>query len=563
MVKNKKIIITNSPQDAYDFQTYFEKIRDIYGKPDYAVGITFGVDLEKWRGILKILFGQEFREKRRFEKAHLFTDKVSMVDSNRRRDLIKDNLSYSIPKVKGFLHTKMILLKYDQEYVLLVLTKNLMGTASYDYIVPLTGCAASGEGSRNHGEKLVTYMEYLFSKAGLDESEKSRHIGMIDFENLRHCVFECAYEGWSLEDFQIAYDDQRFGGKLWNHILSSDQFVSPFLDVETIQSILACRKSQTVFQSKISSVKILAYPDHIQKVKKECEDTSGIEFFMGKIREEKGYVTQNRFHAKIYFRENDQDYSIILGSANLTGMAKETHCEMLIHLKTKDVHNYKKVQSLFDMKNGLIEQYNEGTALPVDYDEEDDREEGDFCGVLGSRDSIYVKKSENKFELHVVKGTGEDVLWGMPYDHAVYYVVYFDKMLRVDPSIYLEDTQVVHYQDAYTFLQYEALVKQYLLQFQRENDLAVLQGRILPAYPSQSKGDTRNSGGKVREEIPCLYSTIDSLLEEKRRKNKSDTISRAQLLEILKELKEKMYLQSNIHVVQNMIDQLEKTDGAK
>lgn len=122
--------------EEYTFHSFFEKMKDEYGIPEYVIGVTFGVDLDKWREILKTVYGSDFSERIVFNKAFLFTDKVYIKDTNRNRDLFHGNLLYAIPSVKGYLHTKFVLLCYKDKFVLVLSTKNINGNTSYDCILP-------------------------------------------------------------------------------------------------------------------------------------------------------------------------------------------------------------------------------------------------------------------------------------------------------------------------------------------------------------------------------------------------------------------------------------------
>lgn len=528
------------------YESYFSNLNHDEGKPSYALGVTFGVDLEIWRVILKSIFGKEFNEKQEFNKACLFTDKVSYIDSNLKRDLLHNKLVVMKPKVDGYLHTKFVLLQYEDKFRLIVFTKNIQSSTSFDCIFPLVGECKEKESNCN-GKRIAEYIEYLVSK-----SQNKYPMG-LDIDSLKKCSFTSEYHGWKLNDIQFAYGKKRFEPDLWNKVISSNCMISPFLDDGTIQEIQKKRGSH------FGKTKILAYPDHIEKI----TDKSGISFYMGKVEERKSDIFQYRFHAKLYL--NDDKKSMIMGSANLTQMAKNVHCEMLLELCANDEPAYQEVKAVFDEEK-LIEEYNKAHALVMDYDLDNDQDEGEACGTLPKYAKIYVLRNGNgHYEMHVIDTVNHvevDKIWGQPYENAVFYIQYNDKMIYIEREKYLEDELVKKIQGGYTYSEYEALVKKYLIKFCKENDDAIFKGRKSADFPSQNMqaNDSSNRGKtKQLEEIPCLYHTIfqmyeDKWNERKRNKKANHEIDKELLKEVLEELLEKIYEPSNIEMVNSILE---------
>ena len=549
----------NNVNKPDNFIKYFKEVKEVYGTVEYVIGVTFGVDFEKWREILDVLLENKEDKK---DRAFLFTDRVMITDSNPRRDLLKGSLKYCVPKVNGFLHTKFVLikLKNQDKYIMVVMTKNIVGTGSYDCAIPLvskgdtpseTGDKQKKECENLSGKKVTDYIEYLSSKRSSDDKlcDKLNEIkGWI--KSLEKQRFISGYEGWELKDFQIAYDENRFTNELWEKMLSCDLMVSPFLDVDTVKEIENKKNG-----SDIESPKILAYPSHIKKV---IDEGSGVNYYTGKLNERK--ASQNMFHAKMYFKHDGN--IMMLGSANLTKYAKDNHCEIMLELEAKSDEYYKNAHGFFD-EEAMIEKYDDKKIYIDNNDELDETSES----FNVERDFIYVKKindnTRNKYELHILK-KDKDIIWGEPYENAVYYVIgKWDKMVCVDKSIYLSDNEVEkknkqpdYNGDIYTYDEYEQLVNYYLKEFIKVSDYDVLRGRRIPSNPSQKGGIREEAGGKRLEQIPCLYRTIYQKLEEKRGREQTPTLK--DIKNVLEEIYDSIYDENNKDLIKAMLDKLLK-----
>ena len=87
---------------------------------EYALGVSFGVDLQKWSLILDAIFnikdnqqiGYRYNVIKKFDHALLITDSVYIDCTNKNlRDRLTENLKHRIWSESGYLHTKFILIK--------------------------------------------------------------------------------------------------------------------------------------------------------------------------------------------------------------------------------------------------------------------------------------------------------------------------------------------------------------------------------------------------------------------------------------------------------------------
>lgn len=528
-----------------EYKSFFSEIRETYGAPEFVVGVTFGVDLEKWRIILKELFGKEFSEKRGFEKAYLFTDKVSFIDTNTKRDLLKGYLTYKIPKVKGYLHTKFLLLKYSDKYILVVSSKNIANSGSYDVIIPFLSKKADSI-KETHGKILCDYFEYL----KLPEKQ------MKILDTLKVYDFVPIEGNWQITNFEIAYGKKRFSQELWDKISSCDFVISPFLEESMVKEVAK------IAGVKNRAVKLLAYPEHIKKVKNETENA--IYYYMGKVVEQKACIFQRRFHAKIYAtletEANVKKTKLYFGSANLTKEAKNRHCEMLIGLEQDgEAEEYSAILDIFSVDSDLTEIYDEKKALSTDYDTDNDQEEGAFCGPLSYTSKIYVKEiyineTSKVYELRIVNDKGEEKVWGKPYVAPVYFVEFFDAMLCIEEEIYLTDEEVRDREGALCYSDYVQRVERHLRQIRKNNDWDILTGNSTSS--SGRRNDNNGQKSLKAGKIPCFYNALFQQLAMKNTADKAE-ISLEELSEALNTMKELLYEEETIQFIDGLLEQVE------
>lgn len=525
----------------YQFNSFFEEIKKEHGIPDYAIGVTFGVDLEKWRTINRAIFGRGFSDKKKFDKAFLFTDKVYIKDTNRYRDLYSGNLWYAIPDVKGYLHTKFVLLCYKKKYVLVLSTKNFNGNGNYDYILPLV--FEQDEENHIHGENTQKYINYLIkcsNRYSIPELLKN-HI-----KELHKYKITSTIEGFSAGLFEFAYDGNRFSDDLWKKVTGSSGIVSPYLDETTIKSI-----------SNSKEIMILSYPDQINKIENKPES---ITFRVGKGTYVDGQmVAQRKYHAKLYFDwdENNDVGRMIVGSANLTLAAKQFHCEMLVELITKDKDVFV-AQESFINNESWTELYDSDKEYMVLTDDDYDPDDDVPIPIVGDNSMIYIEFDEKYYTAHIVKEK-ENIVWGNPYVVASYYVVCGQQMLYVDKNRYVLDKSIKQYNGALSYDEYSLLIEERKEKLQRESDRSVLTGKKQSF--SDNSGSKRNKAenGVVVEDIPCLYDLLFRNLEKSRNKSKdkSPFVSKEMIIEELTNIRNSLFNEKWIGQIEKMLEKLE------
>ncbi len=498
------------------------------------------MDLDKWRSINKTIFGRDYSEKIKFDKSFLFTDKVYIKDTNRYRDLYNGNLVYAIPDVKGYLHTKFVILCYENKYVFILSTKNINGNGNYDYILPIL---FEQEENATNGKEVAGYLDYLINctkDQSLIPEELKTHV-----KNIKNYQISSSIENFGAGLFEFAYDEKRFSREMIRKIRDSSKIVSPYLDEFGIETL-----------SK--NVKILAYPQQIQKI---FENAQGISFRVGKGRYRDGQlIAQRKYHAKIYFRwyEENECGHLIVGSANLTKAAQEKHCEMLLELKTSDKNVYCSKEVFFDDEE-WTEEYDSGKdySVLVDEDEFDDE---DPATILSNNSRIYVnKKGEDGFKIHVVSDNlNKDEEWGPTYDVASYYVENERRqMLHIDESIYAESCYTDNIPEALSYNEYIKLIEDRKALLQKESDMSVLTGRKPGNLIGAGEKKEKEQKGMALESIPCLFETLFRNLEK--RKGDGIEVSERMIIDELKDIRNSLYDKQWIEQIDIMIKNLEKT----
>ena len=541
----------NEPNDASEYIEHALKISEMHGVPEYVIGVTFGVDIDKWRSILKNLFGNEFQQNQSFDKAFLLTDKVSVIDTNKKRDLWKDNLKYKVCRVSGYLHTKFIIVFYKDYFVLLVSSKNISNSASFDILIPFK---AKKNTVNKAGEEIANYLDYL-------EMDKEKYC--YDWIQ-EYGVESLIDEKIIVRDFQIAYTTQSVDGKpirknftdeLWNKIIESNMVISPYLEEEQVNEVL--NKHQN------DKVRILAYPKEIKKLNVQCRknnDETPI-FYMGKLVD--NIPLQYKFHSKIYAKYSDDNtLTFIFGSANLTKEAKERHCEMLVEIEMKREDAQTFYNALENVFTKYAENYDVNRILLND-DEEEDAENG-ICRdkTLGFDDKIFVEKRSNKYQLHVCKNFGtekqKNINWGELYENPVYFVTSEEQMICIKEENYISDSECVRFGNALTFADYKKEVLIYLEKFKKESDLQVLLGRKADSYPSQW-GSDRNEGKRMKlQAVPCFYNALYGIMAQK---TNGDTTDIETLKNGLEELRSLLNGAEYIKMIDGVLKEINEIGG--
>lgn len=398
-----KMPVIKKPKDSQGFNTtdwvsvvgeiVEEETKDGY-EPSFVVGVSFGVDLSKWREILNEIFNSHtkhtmqngFNELKKFDKAVLITDPVFVRDRHGMDVLQADTLTVWLRGTSSsYLHTKMVLIALEKvgaesteksnKYVLLVGSKNITYSKNFDLLMPLYSTTQNG----GSGEEVLKYLNFLA------KTDEKKNIINDYLSGLKTVCFdvkndEDEYEG-HITDFAFLYDNHRDFEAMWTEIEQSDLVISPYLTEEEFRkwcnSEGTTKEKNTKPQKTIK--KILTYWNSANKVcavqsnedspEKNNKNTPTIDVYVGKTYDDGRY----KFHAKMYVSkmgENGAGYTKLwIGSANLTKEAREVHCEFLMGISFKDdgtVYEYIKKQILTPNKNtnknsnfnnSLIEEY--------------------------------------------------------------------------------------------------------------------------------------------------------------------------------------------------------------
>lgn len=491
------------------FGGYFKSFKYKDKTPEFVIGVTFGADLEVWRRILSELFGDSFSKREKFEKAILITDKVSVSDSSRQREFLKDDLNVCIKNVPGgYLHTKLILIKYSDCYKLAVPTKNFQGSLSYDLIMGFNSVKAE---TPSHGSKLRNYLQYLCKDIGsvLDGLEK------LDFVPEK--------EGWRLDDIEFSYDGNRFTDNMWNGVLSCSMMISPFIDRDTVSRIN-------------QDVKLLTYQNSIQKLD---QLSPNISFYTGKFTKT-GF---EHFHAKLYAKQEDNNTITIIyyGSANLTVAARNHHCEMLLKL-IAPTDEYKNIESIFG-NDSLVQEYND--TLTDSLTEGDDLEDdsSDTFASANALSKLYVSRDGKGFRLNLSK---KDASYY--FVKATFYIEIgcnniSKKQILICPQNY--DDESAKNKGGLTYDEYAKLAESNRSKDAEKNDLNVFLGTN--SGRGGMKKEKANGTTEVAEPIPCFYSTFYSSLAK-------DPTATAE--KVLKKIKDELYTEEYIEFIGKLLEKM-------
>ncbi len=457
-----KMPVIKKPKDSQGFNTtdwvsvvgeiVEEETKDGY-EPSFVVGVSFGVDLSKWREILNEIFNTHtkqtmqngFNELKKFDKAVLITDPVSVKDRHGMDVLQADTLTVWLSGTSSsYLHTKMVLIALEKvgeepteksnKYVLLVGSKNITYSKNFDLLVPLYSTTQNG----GSGEEVLNYLNFLA------KTDEKKNIINDYLSGLKTVCFdvkndEDEYEG-HITDFAFLYDDHRDFEAMWTEIEQSDLVISPYLTEEEFRkwcnSEGATKEKNTKPQKTVK--KILTYWNSANKVcavqsnedspEKSNKNTPTIDVYVGKTHDDGRY----KFHAKMYVSkmcETGAGYTKIwVGSANLTKEAREKHCEFLMGISFKDmgsnktdnwaVYEYIKKQILTpnpdtnknsNFNNSLIEVYAPNSKGEI-FDIDDEVENSD----VGRMQKYALFLIDGKYEWRIYGSKAEDASASYP-----------------------------------------------------------------------------------------------------------------------------------------------------
>lgn len=485
---------------------------------EYAVGVTFGADLEVWRKILKKLFGDEFKANEKFDKALLITDKTVLTDSSPKADLIEGKLNIVIPKMQnGYLHTKLIVVKYENGFKLAVSTKNIVGSSSYDIIMGSDSVEAEPN-TDTHGKIILEYIRSL-----TDKLPKS-------FNELQKYNFVPEKQGWTLDKIEIAYN-KRFSDVMWDGLLSCDLMISPFIEETELNAL----------KNKDNNVRLLSYKNSIDKFKDKLDaQYNNIHFYTGAL----GKKGVEHFHAKIYAKKEKENGGAVIyfGSANLTDQAHNKHNEILMKLTAPEAE-YDKLSGIFKLKELVI------PYKKAEYDEDKYEEDDDESVNVDALTKLYVSKEENGFVLHL-KGKS------YPFKEAVYFpAIKINNFETIKVYIRREnyDDTEAKKNGGLLYDDYIDLAEDNIKEMKLKSDIAFLSGTSAARNDGGSKA--KGTAAQRVEPVPCIYNAIYSRAA-KEMKDTQEDISEETVLKVLSDIKEQLTGEKYIGIINTLIEKV-------
>ncbi len=373
-----------------------EKKKNIRYKAGFVVATTFGVDLSKWREILHVLF-EDFNELKKFEKAILFTDCVSIKDSDGKDVIGTDNLTiYTGGTSSSYLHAKIILVRFDMaesdmeeqehQYVLFVSSKNITYSQSVDMVTYLDSTEGEVKDPTD-GSEVYDFINFL-----IEEKENADRV-RNEINDLKKYNFKTVDSDGEfpsqLTKIEFSYDDNhRFTDDIWKDIYKSDLCISPYISKDEYD------KWKDKWEG--NEKRIISYYETYEKLISDGEQMGNVVQFVGKINDLKRY----KFHVKMYCGMKGTNTYIVLGSANLTSEGKKNHYEMLVEIEYQDdgiIHGYIKGQVLNE-NNNWIEKYEHKDNVIKEEMEQDDE-----IGVIGRtyNYSLYKLENDDRYEWKV------------------------------------------------------------------------------------------------------------------------------------------------------------------
>ena len=275
---------------------------------DFAVGVSFGADLSKWREILSVAFpggkneNKTFNELMRFNEALLITDPVYIKDRNCSEAISSDKLRIQFRgKSDKYLHSKLILFKLvndtnETKFVLFVGSKNISYSNSFDMFVPLYG--KSGEKSGNdtddaNGANVYDYLQFLIKETdNEDVLEKLSCLKDVSFDVENN---DGEYEA-HISDICFSYEGHPFSDDFWDRVLRSPLVISPYLDEKQVKDWLNSGK-------EAKKKKLLTYRYSADKINSIInQNGSPVAVFVG---EGSGDNKVYKYHTKLYVSVGD------------------------------------------------------------------------------------------------------------------------------------------------------------------------------------------------------------------------------------------------------------------
>ena len=335
--------------------------------PCFALGITMGVHLDRWRDVLSELDTEKNGSMNKNSLLLYNSGYIKDLDPN--RELRLNTFSFcGIKQNRGLIHTKLILIMLknnnnETRFVMLVSSKNISGSESFDLTLPLYSVPAKDK-SASHGSEAAGYIRYLCSLAD-EEKRKETERKLAELLELLPAYDFTAMQWRSGQEPEREYRDSltRLDG-LWfsypghwfskeqrDEIFSCSMIVSPYSDSGSFKRII--ENNRELF--------MIGYDESFRKIYAESPQLL------------KGRLSTGPFHAKLYVRKDaGHTVSYYLGSANLTKEAlgadgqAPVNSEMIVKLTKScdDDKEYDRLKKyLFGGYNKLITEFDPENAV--------------------------------------------------------------------------------------------------------------------------------------------------------------------------------------------------------
>ena len=481
----------------------------------YVVGVTFGVNLTKWRDILKTIFCREnneivYNDVKKFENAVLLTDPIYVEDNDEiSKNFLSDNLDIRQPRRdnKSYLHTKFILVymqnienENKNKYILFVSSKNISNSNNFDIMVPLFSKEKDNKAGNEAGNKVKKYLEFLMPHNNDNNwNECLKGLENIDFDVENN---DGEFNA-KIVDFEITYgSNKRFSDEIWGKIENAGIIISPYIS--------ECEWNEIKDKDK----KILSYVQTWNKLFEKEENSQNrynCQLFVGA---ECG--RRYKFHSKIYVtkEEGNKNTKLYFGSANLTKEAKECHCEMLVGIEFDDeggIYDYINMNIVATKAKNIVEEYKQDIKVE-DYDQDDEIENNNNKSRT-YKYALYKKVNDSEYEIRVFNNNDkidERKERKITKKEIFRFIdgVYICKDNYYEPDIQEEsDTCYVSYDDFKKIV--ECNVGKLKTKYY-EN--IFLHGNVVRKRKKKNASRANNNSESVRKPIkyPCLYRIIQN-----------------------------------------------------
>lgn len=325
-------------------------------KTDFAIGTTYGLDLEALVGIPMALFLSEDMNKgtaaneivmleglRNSADGFAILCEAGQIKAPAKLNVIFSLLENSVFEValskdRSF-HPKIWLIRYVNQkqkplYRLLTLSRNLTFDRSWDMAVCLEGTLKETEAEKN--KPLMDFMS--FSASYVKNWKKRNKINQM-VEELSHIHFDPMHQ--HITDFSfhpMGIEGYRQPPEELFNTFTDLLIISPFISKEMVNRFdtLSLKNATKTLITRRSEISKLSddLPNAFQVYAMKEIVVEGEEGLSGEELEEEVYQQQD-IHAKFYARSKYSQHSFFIGSANCSTKAFHGNTEFLLQLKYK------------------------------------------------------------------------------------------------------------------------------------------------------------------------------------------------------------------------------------